>query len=192
MTNTYLPYAELERLNLECQGELSRECNLDAVAARNVLKVALASKVALEGAIPDDECDPYSDMYEMHDECGESYMHQMPTTTGTKLDHIVECAEGRQCDVEEMTQMIEGKNTLLWSPSRTDQNYPLSCNVITNQMSLSVRYSSLPELERLNKECEGTLSRECNLDAVEARNLLKVALASQVVMEEVKSQKRGF
>ena len=36
---------------MECEGTMSRECNLDAVAARNVLKVALASKVAMEDAL---------------------------------------------------------------------------------------------------------------------------------------------
>lgn len=35
------------------------------------------------------------------------------------------------------------------------------------------------ELERLNAECESALSRECSLDAVEARNILKVALGAQ-------------
>ena len=40
----------------------------------------------------------------------------------------------------------------------------------------------IEELERLNLECEGALSRECSLDAVEARNILKVALASQAAM----------
>ena len=33
---------------MECESTLSRECSLDAVAARNILKVALASKVTLE------------------------------------------------------------------------------------------------------------------------------------------------
>ena len=46
------------------------------------------------------------------------------------------------------------------------------------------------ELERLNLECEGTISRECNLDAVEARNILKVALGSQAAMaREVKTRR---
>jgi hypothetical protein len=161
---------------LECHGAMSRECSLDAVAARNVLKVALAANVAAS-----DECtlvefynrhehdhdDPYADMLDMHDECLNSKMtmHRIPTetvsedsisssvsttttTTQQKLDHIVQCAEnGQQCSVEEMMSMIE-------------------------------------ELERLNMECGEThhvgASRECILDAVEARNILKVALASQV------------
>jgi hypothetical protein len=42
--------------------------------------------------------------------------------------------------------------------------------------------SLLAELERLNLECEGTINRECSLVAVEARNILKVALASQAAM----------
>lgn len=46
------------------------------------------------------------------------------------------------------------------------------------------------ELERLNQECEGTLSRECNLQAVEARNLLKVALASQAAAGTAMMQPR--
>ena len=48
------------------------------------------------------------------------------------------------------------------------------------------------ELERLNKECEGTISRECNLDAVEARNILKVALGSQAAMaREVQNRRKN-
>jgi hypothetical protein len=39
--------------------------------------------------------------------------------------------------------------------------------------------SPILELERLNGECESTLSRECSLEAVEARNILKVALGAQ-------------
>lgn len=145
-------YTELERLNLECSGTLSRECSLDAVAARNVLKVALAAKVAAEAEL--DECNvlsdnPYSEMHQMNDECVDQ-MHQVPTATTTKsrLDHIVQCAENGVCDVEEMTLMID-------------------------------------ELERLNMDCEGPMSRECSLDAVEARNILKVALASQVATAEL-------
>ena len=42
----------------------------------------------------------------------------------------------------------------------------------------------IDELERLNMECEGALSRECSLQAVEARNILKVALASQAAAED--------
>ena len=52
--------------------------------------------------------------------------------------------------------------------------------------------SPSPELERLNKECEGTISRECNLDAVEARNILKVALGSQAAMaREVQNRRKN-
>lgn len=171
--------AELERLNLECHGAMSRECSLDAVAARNVLKVALAANVA---ANANAECslvelydsdgsrhDPYSDMHEMHDECLNSKMtmHQIPTATVSSssssssvqqtLDHIVECAEnGQQCNAEEMTSMIE-------------------------------------ELERLNMDCVasvGSKSRECLLDAVEARNILKVALATQVEQDIVAKQQQ--
>jgi hypothetical protein len=149
-------FIELERLNLECTDALSRECSLDAVAARNVLKVALAANVAAS------ECniahlyydDPYAEMAEMQDECLNSKMtmHRIPTATATvqqKLDHIVECAENGQCNVEEMTLMIE-------------------------------------ELERLNMDCDNVhgSSRECLLDAVEARNILKVALASHVAQLE--------
>lgn len=47
----------------------------------------------------------------------------------------------------------------------------------------------IEELERLNLECEGHINRECNVAAVEARNILKVALASQAAMsEEVRSR----
>jgi hypothetical protein len=36
-------------------------------------------------------------------------MQQIPTaTTGARLDHVVDCAEGGQCNVEEMLEMIEG------------------------------------------------------------------------------------
>jgi hypothetical protein len=151
-----LLYTELERLNMECTGTMSRECSLDAVAARNVLKVALASKIAMDASL--NECsvptDPYSEMHEMNDECLD-HMHRMPTatTTQSRLDRIVQCAEVGVCDVDEMTQMIE-------------------------------------ELERLNLECEGGTSRECTLDAVEARNILKVALASQVAADKMQ-QKRA-
>jgi hypothetical protein len=146
---------ELERLNMECEGTMSRECNLDAVAARNVLKVALASKVAMEEALKglqeyEDECmmDPYLSMHEMHDECMDK-QHPIPTSTTTKseLHRMMQCAQnGEECDVSEMMDMID-------------------------------------ELERLNMECEGALSRECSLQAVEARNILKVALASQAAAE---------
>jgi hypothetical protein len=171
---------------------MSRECSLDAVAARNVLKVALAANVAAASA-DDPECslallydadgshhDPYSDMNDMHDECLNSkmIMHPIPTatvslsssggTTGSssniqqKLDHIVECAEHGQCNIEEMTAMID-------------------------------------ELERLNMDCDNVhgSSRECLLDAVEARNILKVALASRVAITMAeqplinKTQRRG-
>eukprot|EP00581_Thalassiosira_minuscula_P019497 CAMPEP_0183719582 /NCGR_PEP_ID=MMETSP0737-20130205/12449_1 /TAXON_ID=385413 /ORGANISM="Thalassiosira miniscula, Strain CCMP1093" /LENGTH=254 /DNA_ID=CAMNT_0025949303 /DNA_START=538 /DNA_END=1302 /DNA_ORIENTATION=+ len=156
---------ELEELNAQCQGTMSRECNLDAVAARNVLKVALASKVAVEDALSREDCaapsssteraeedeDPYASLAEMEDEC---YMQQQipseTTSPGTvmRLDRIVECAEGTSgadaCDIEEMLEMVE-------------------------------------ELEKLNLECEGALSRECSLDAVAARNILKVALASRAM-----------
>jgi hypothetical protein len=148
-------YIELERLNMECEGTMSRECNLDAVAARNVLKVALASKVAMEEALKglqeyEDECmmDPYLSMHEMHDECMDK-QHPIPTSTTTKseLHRMMQCAQnGEECDVSEMMDMID-------------------------------------ELERLNMECEGALSRECSLQAVEARNILKVALASQAAAE---------
>lgn len=136
---------------MECEGEHSRECNLDAIAARNVLKVALASKVAVEdivGELANEECNPYLEMYEMNDECID-VQHPIPTATSdSELIHMMECAQdGEACDVSEMMEMID-------------------------------------ELERLNKECEGTLSRECSLQAVEARNLLKVALASQAAAEE--------
>ena len=89
---------------------MSRECNLDAVAARNVLKVALASKADVEDALDlqqlEEECESLnpSDV----DDCLPYEIHQIPTSTGTRLDHIVECAEQGQCDVEEMTRMIEG------------------------------------------------------------------------------------
>lgn len=145
---------------MECEGMHSRECNLDAVAARNVLKVALASKVACEDAVGEalqEECNPYLEMHELHDECMSSNMqHQIPTTTTSEseLTHMLECAQdGQACDVEEMMTMID-------------------------------------ELERLNANCEGTLSRECSLQAIEARNLLKVAIASQVAAEDVVMRKK--
>ena len=112
----------MEQLNAECEGEHSRECNLDAVAARNVLKVALASKVMVEDALQEVECavpetetdDPYAVMAELEDECQPDYYHNVPSDTtqrSNKLDRIVECAEGTsgECDVEEMTKMVEGK-----------------------------------------------------------------------------------
>merc|ERR1712232_151662 len=42
----------------------------------------------------------------------------------------------------------------------------------------------IEELELLNSECNVSTSRECSLDAVAARNVLKVALASTVLSEE--------
>ena len=37
-------------------------------------------------------------------------MQQIPTaTSGDKLDHIVDCAEYGECDIEEMMNMIDGK-----------------------------------------------------------------------------------
>ena len=154
---------ELERLNAECTNEssMSRECNLDAVAARNILKVALASKVMLEQeearqrrAYSNDDQqddfhdDPYASMHHMEDDAV-TRMHGIPTamaSSSERLDRIVQCAQdGEHCDVMEITDMIE-------------------------------------ELERLNLECEGTISRQCNLDAVTARNILKVALASQAAV----------
>ena len=105
---------------------MSRECVLDAVAARNVLKVALASKVAMEDALSredvgpadsDEEEDPYAVMADMEDECQPDYVQQMPTATTSsedamQLDHIVECTEATAdggCDVEEMLEMFEGE-----------------------------------------------------------------------------------
>lgn len=157
---------ELEELNSACQNAMSRECNLDAVAARNVLKVALASRVATEDALSREEADcamspggdedengddPYASMADMDDGCHPDYVQRIPSATsgsGTaaRLDRIVECVEGPagECDVDEMLGMAD-------------------------------------ELERLNMDCEGALSRECSLDAVAARNILKVALASKSI-----------
>jgi hypothetical protein len=144
---------------------MSRECSLDAIAARNVLKVALAHHVAasecnIAHLYDNNNDDPYAEMNEMHDEClnEKMTMHRIPTATAPdtsgplqqRLDHIVECAQnGQSCNIEEMTAMIE-------------------------------------ELEKLNMDCDhhhGS-SRECLLDAVEARNILKVALASQVAVQQ--------
>lgn len=104
-----LSHTELERLNLECQGEHSLECNLDTVAARNILKVALASQVAIQGAVECSSIDPFSEMFEMGDECMDP-MRRVPTATGQGLQHIIECADGNgQCDVQDMIEMMEGK-----------------------------------------------------------------------------------
>ena len=105
----FLSSTELERLNLECQGEHSLECNLDTLAARNILKVALALQVAIQGAV---ECsnnnDPFSAMYQTDDECMDA-MRRVPTATGQGLQHILECADGNeQCDVQDMIKMMEG------------------------------------------------------------------------------------
>lgn len=111
--------AELERLNLECQGAHSRECNLDTVAARNVLKVALASQVTMQGAVAhavekntkEEECNPY---LELQDECVD-VMHPLPTKSANNLEHIVECAEGvQQCDLNEMLAMMDGTCVLCY------------------------------------------------------------------------------
>jgi hypothetical protein len=151
---------------------MSRECSLDAVAARNILKVALASKVMMEvedslrqqqqqqqqksnqkrqkeGAVDDEEEDPFALLFDLDDVEASTHMHGIPTasvSSAKKLDRIVQCAQdGNQCNVMEITDLIE-------------------------------------ELERLNLECEGKISRQCSLDAVTARNILKVALASQATV----------
>ncbi len=123
---------ELENLNAECEGTHSRECNLDAVAARNVLKVALASKVVVkegisvcdggvaartaEYAVYDDECD-FEAMLDMHDECmsHRDMPHGIPTAAlqESKLERIVQCAEDGECPVGEMTDMIDGRRDVL-------------------------------------------------------------------------------
>ena len=109
LTSPSIFSTELERLNLECQGEHSLECNLDTVAARNILKVALASQVAIQGAVECSSIDPFSEMYEMGDECMDP-MRRVPTATGQGLQHIIECADGNdQCDVQDMIEMMEGK-----------------------------------------------------------------------------------
>lgn len=115
---------ELERLNAECLDATgsSRECNLDAVAARNVLKVALASKVILQQKVQDTECDfqtlmnPYSELHHLDDECfNHQQLHSIPTSTSADdrkvihLDRMVECAEAGDCPVGEIVDMIDGK-----------------------------------------------------------------------------------
>jgi hypothetical protein len=145
---------ELERLNEECTSEhetsLSRECQLDAVAARNILKVALATQVMHEISRQHDhdEENPYALLQQM-DDASADHMQRIPTASvksARKLDRIVQCAEdGNECDLMEITDLID-------------------------------------ELERLNLECEGTISRQCSLDAVAARNVLKVALAHQAAV----------
>ena len=95
---------------------MSRECNLDAVAARNVLKVALASKVMLEQLMRDgEECeyDPYAAMRDMDDLCVNNDMHGIPTAAlkESSLDRIVQCAEHGECPVGEMAEMIDGRSS---------------------------------------------------------------------------------
>ena len=101
----------MEELNAECEGALSRECNLDAVAARNVLKVALASKVMIEEALhEEEECeDPFEELRNM-DDCVNNDMHGIPTAAlkEAKLDRIVQCAEHGECPVGEIAEMIDG------------------------------------------------------------------------------------
>ena len=78
------------------------------MAARNILKVALASQVAIQGAV---ECssDPFLEMHQMQDECVDP-LHQVPTATGQGLEQIIECADGGdQCDIDQMIEMMEGK-----------------------------------------------------------------------------------
>lgn len=93
---------------------MSRECRLDAVTARNVLKVALASNVAVQGVVlEEDECipNPYSDMHELDEECFIDFdSHPIPTETGSKLDRVVECAQDTGlCELGELTDLIEGE-----------------------------------------------------------------------------------
>ena len=98
---------------------MSRECNLDAVAARNVLKVALASKVMLEEAVnEEEECeyDPFSALKEMDDAClnDSAHLHAIPTDAveASHMDRIIQCAEDGNCPIYELTDMIEGKRKL--------------------------------------------------------------------------------
>ena len=96
---------------------MSRECSLDTVAARNVVKVAIVSKVAIKDALSREgevgcnmptqgEDNPFASLVEMEDECLPDYIHQMPTLTSSgsamKLDCIIECADATDggCDVE--------------------------------------------------------------------------------------------
>jgi hypothetical protein len=117
---------ELEQLNAACLDATgsSRECLLDTVAARNVLKVALASKVILQqrNQRQDAECDlqalmnPYAELHNLNDECFDQYMHTIPTSTtndrtkAIHLDRIVECAEAGDCPVGEIANMIDGES----------------------------------------------------------------------------------
>jgi hypothetical protein len=106
--------SELEQLNEECEEteefQLSRKCNLQAVQARNILKVALASKVMLEHHLyNEDECD-FNAMYEMDDLCYDRVMHGIPTVSmqDSSLDRLIQCAEYGECPIDEMTEMMEG------------------------------------------------------------------------------------
>jgi len=90
---------------------MSRECSLDAVATRNVVKVAIASKVAIKDALSrsregevgcnmptQGENNPlFASLAEMGDECLPDCIHQMPTLirSGSTmiLDCIIECAD---------------------------------------------------------------------------------------------------
>jgi len=180
---------ELEELNAECQNAMSRECNLDAVAARNVLKVALASKVAMEDALSkeeweecvtsssadnddddDDDNDPFASLADMEDyEChwSEYYARQLPTaTTAATSSTPSGGSDGNTNAVMKLDRIIECAEGVVGTAGVCDVEEMLRM---------------IDELEKLNMECEGALSRECSLDAVAARNILKVALASNAI-----------
>ena len=140
---------ELEDLNAECQGALSRECHLDAVAARNVLKVALASQVVLAARVVHEaECarptaigdaaaeDPYASLADLEDACPPGYARALPAATAgaTALDRVVACGEDAdaECDVDEMLRMVAGaerseaRRACVQSPPRLSPRAPPS------------------------------------------------------------------
>lgn len=131
---------------------------MDAFDARDALKVALAANVAIEEAM--DECDldflsddPYWDMYLMHDECLDRKMTMHQIPTATM-------AQSHEDDLGHIVDCSEN----------------LDCDV-EEMMQM------IEELNRLNMECENGMSRQCSVDAVEARNVLKVSLASHIAMK---------
>ena len=69
----------------------------------------------VECIVPPSDDNPYAELAEMEDECQPDYYHNVPSDTterSSKLDRIVECADETStghCDIEEMTQMVEGK-----------------------------------------------------------------------------------
>ena len=86
-----------------------------------LLLVVLATATTASFAFAPTPFVPYKTaLYLYNDQNEEPFfrMQQIPTaTTGSRLDHVVECAENGECDVTEMMAMIDGEFVMLTSIS---------------------------------------------------------------------------